>query len=831
MIVLKITNKLFFYLIFIVLIGVGFWVGLNTQSNTNAAILGLDNRIGYFSGGYDSFGESVLPRIFSPGDIIGSCGGNDKAKTENPNLVAMPNCVNTKAELISFLKRSNDDNDADGTSQQRKVGSAFIVCTMLGLKESECRGTSDSDVIKVNSNNGLTVTTAGWKYLEDMLSGASFDSQTFSYNYNSYYQNGGDGETGNHDAGFILEGDSSHSNSVDALVITKNGRNYAIKYECANPVGVVGWKHFSYWELSATTKIAVKDSDGNYNYRSSDVTANVGDTIGWEHTVINNGPSQTDNIVNYGYGNGAGLGGGGGHLGEISSGLNADSNRTKHSFYKVLSSDVGASDLCRNTRANPESSTSGNTYESTPPVCFTVNRNYSLTPSVIVNGSPVNPAGVLESGGQITVIPKVNNSGPSDSKTGTRFQLTQMILDPGVAIPNGGDSGGNMVAADICNVYGQNGSNCGPVNNVKGTAIFKIDGSVVSSGNSFSSQNLSVDDSLVVGTKICFALSVQPHASNDDKWIHSKPVCITVGKKPKVQVWGGDLISKRNVVTSTSTKNINGESRTFGSWIEYGIFAQGSVNGTASGAAFASPGLTGFNSNNSCNYSKLSFTNAGCKSGAVGNYKNSYSIPDIASIFTGVVTYLGYQQDIMSINQFYNPTAPTIISRTGDLSLELGNLSMGETVILKVDGTVTINGNQTYDNGDIVHYTNINQIPQLIIIANNINIADSVSQIDAWLIAKDGYINTCGAIQRTVLAKDINLSSDICGGQLKVNGPVMANQLYLRRTFGSGSGLVASAEPAEIFNLRPDAYLWALAHTTNSGQIKTVYTTELPPRF
>ena len=58
----------------------------------------------------------------------------------------------------------------------------------------------------------------------------------------------------------------------------------------------------------------------------------------------------------------------------------------------------------------------------------------------------------------------------------------------------------------------------------------------------------------------------------------------------------------------------------------------------------------------------------------------------------------------------------------------------------------------------------------------------------------------------------------------------MAKQLWLRRTAGSGTDL-ASGDPAEVFNLRPDAYLWAATRATGSGRVQTMYTTELPPRL
>jgi hypothetical protein len=118
-----------------------------------------------------------------------------------------------------------------------------------------------------------------------------------------------------------------------------------------------------------------------------------------------------------------------------------------------------------------------------------------------------------------------------------------------------------------------------------------------------------------------------------------------------------------------------------------------------------------------------------------------------------------------------------------------------------------------------------------VIIAKNINIADvvganTVTNIDAWLIAQGGTINTCSDVD-----KDANLSTDICKDKLTVNGPVMTDKLYLRRTAGSGTG-ANSGDPAEVFNLPASAYLWSITQASKSkSNVQTVYSTELPPRF
>ena len=74
------------------------------------------------------------------------------------------------------------------------------------------------------------------------------------------------------------------------------------------------------------------------------------------------------------------------------------------------------------------------------------------------------------------------------------------------------------------------------------------------------------------------------------------------------------------------------------------------------------------------------------------------------------------------------------------------------------------------------------------------------------------------------------LDAGRCDDRLTVNGPIAARQLLLYRTAGAGTGS-ASGQPAEVFNLRPDAYLWATYYSSTAGRIQTVSTQELPPRF
>lgn len=145
-------------------------------------------------------------------------------------------------------------------------------------------------------------------------------------------------------------------------------------------------------------------------------------------------------------------------------------------------------------------------------------------------------------------------------------------------------------------------------------------------------------------------------------------------------------------------------------------------------------------------------------------------------------------------------------------------------------------------------YYNIAELPQIIIIAEgNVNINSNVTAIDAWIIAKGnndkgGTINTCTEFKSGSTAS----SHSDCSTQLVVSGPIFARQLLLNRTAGSDNGSGnsqgyfiydknlrddGSITPAEIFNLRPDSFLWGYAQAQNLNQAVVTYTRNLAPRY
>lgn len=308
---------------------------------------------------------------------------------------------------------------------------------------------------------------------------------------------------------------------------------------------------------------------------------------------------------------------------------------------------------------------------------------------------------------------------------------------------------------------------------------------------------------------------------------------INVGKRPKVQILGGDLIvgrasatnAKRNSTVSTSVTAMP-DGRMYGSWVEYALVPTGTVRGMASRSGY----VGGSGSSDLCSLSVLTFTNANgehCQAASIGSYDDNSVASNIAASYpvqTGTTRLSG------TIDIGAEGRSGVFTATDATLRLESSvPIARGQSFVLNApDTTVVVSGNIAYVSGP---FTTSADIPQVVIIAKNIIISDAVGRLDAWLVATgsgaDGRVNTCGAGS---VGETSNLTSVVCTAQLTINGPVMANHLQLRRTFGSDN--VANAGvPAEIVNLRGDAYLWANAHIRPNSVIPTASTKELPPRY
>ncbi len=451
---------------------------------------------------------------------------------------------------------------------------------------------------------------------------------------------------------------------------------------------------------------------------------------------------------------------------------------------------------------------------------FYVTPVWDLIPSIKIDKA------TASEGETASISPYISNTAKGNSED-TYWSIAKMVYPGGVKPPDSlgtSKNGRDLVdAAKQCEYYNSTGAtDC--------SNVAKESGAIFPPGETpLGDRDVIFGGGYPVGTNICYALSAyKKNNANVDPvenqvWAHSIPACAVVGKEPKVQVWGGDL-SVRGLV---NTSNVVKSGKTYGSWVEYGIFSVGTVDGLASGSALSSVPKDGVAGSNSCNRSYLTFANAvttACSVGSpIGGFNNISSSPDVVASFP-VIDGNGGTPTINAAILSDNSRSG-LFKATSPLTLGSMNIPKGRWLVINASGAdVNINGDINYEDPASDPFTDIDEIPQVIIIAKNIKIAGSVKNIDAWLIASDS-INTCSEAPNGT-----QLTIAVCNQQLKVNGPVISNHLYLQRTAGSGTG-ADSNTPAEIFNLRPDAYLWAYNQSKTTNLIRTVYTTALPPRL
>ena len=468
--------------------------------------------------------------------------------------------------------------------------------------------------------------------------------------------------------------------------------------------------------------------------------------------------------------------------------------------YTIKPSDAGKT-ICRYISRDPSHGLDkDSTVQSSYAKCVKVPFDYTLIPNIPNPGTSITP-GEKICDGEDTVcpVPQVDNDGPTRTPSGIQWVITRFDL------PRGQNRPANARNATHPNTYygvGHKWSKDGTTSFAEGIRRFTTQ-----------IRNEAVDESMPVGSQVCFSISVQPYSDNSSNWSHAS-ICLSVNKTPTVQVWGGD-VRANYINTGLSRGNRGSGSALFGSWVEYGAFSAGTNINYASGAALAK-GASASNGNVAALH-ELTFANTGATRGNFGRYVSNAD---------GLTAQL----------------AAAATSTSSNRTFGAGSIGKNTTQIFKVNGTATITGNLTYGGEP---YSSIGQIPQRVIIADKIYIRDNVTNIDAWLIAP--IIDTCsnagnGSAAGTMPGASTSfggspaagaLVSTRCDQTLRVNGPVIASSLFLKRTGGSESGgsLDERARGAEVFNLRPDAFMWLYNRFGGGGQMWTTGSRDLPPRF
>ena len=170
---------------------------------------------------------------------------------------------------------------------------------------------------------------------------------------------------------------------------------------------------------------------------------------------------------------------------------------------------------------------------STSLVPVTINRArlppYTLTPTITVN-----PSSSLESGQTATASPVVSSAG-GGTASNVAWQVSRFVVPATGGIPGASINGAAPQA-----YYGN-----GATNEANGARNF-------SPGTTALPNSAKTTEDLLVGSRVCYALSVRPYTNTNalNQWYHSAPSCVVISKKPKVQVLGSDLIVGRGTVNS-----------------------------------------------------------------------------------------------------------------------------------------------------------------------------------------------------------------------------------------------------------------------------------------
>ncbi len=514
------------------------------------------------------------------------------------------------------------------------------------------------------------------------------------------------------------------------------------------------------WEIEPTTTV-------------NQTKAFIGDEVIWKHMATNKGPNKTTKPVKYWYEASNKK-----TLSEGTPANSSDSFTSKISPDGRVPLDVNPGQYCRSTTAQPKSS-SDSGEKTSAQACVQVPYNYELTPGVKSISSTPTP------GTTIAVQPKVDNTSPND-KPATKSENINWELKVKV------NSGAETIISS-------------------GQKVF-----VVSTGQTVANVDYNLPNTVQFGDSICFWLSLSKSFYNgktgeNGPSIKSSEVCIKVGKRPKVQVLGGDIWAEGEINTNM---NKLATGKFAGSWVEYGAIAKDNISGLATGGALN-------NQANACGYSLLSFTNKKCDETppVLGKYNFTPSSLNISNFFNFSHSIATSEVDLSSLSAGE-------YSVTQNINLT-ANSPIDKQIVLNAPGKeVTISSNIKYKSGKYQK----DDLPQVIIIANDIEIKEDVTQVDAWLIAEE-TINTCSSIAEADITGD-KLSGNRCPSKLEINGPVKAKKIKLYRTGGSdGPFDLSQNDPAETINFRPDAHLWAFNHINQGFSIKSTYIIDQPVRF
>ncbi|MCB9819910.1 hypothetical protein H6796_01245 [Candidatus Nomurabacteria bacterium] len=572
----------------------------------------------------------------------------------------------------------------------------------------------------------------------------------------------------------------------------------------------------------------------------------VGNDVTWTHTLMNKtNNNDTDNTtveITWNFNET----GGSDTLPSTRSGSIAkdwkpggDHKKTLTNTYKIIPSDGGRR-LCQNIEATPGSRTNadvpsrGEGKVLTEYACVEVPYDYELKPKIATDSN-----GFVEAGQDVNIMPGMNNAGPTYSES-AKWEVYRYIYKPGEnpSREELGTSEGAGAAPCAYHKFPSDriGTDCKRI--LYGSKEFGVGDTPLPDTN----PTAVPIDNLDAGSKVCFSTSVSPWKSSPGDpdngsyrgWRHTALECMTVVKKPKVAIMGGDARVQGSINTSYSSGISSpgvSDKRTYGSWGEYGIFSKGVNSLMSSGLGLRDGYLESSSAPSSyLGWSTLTFAN---KSDPLGRFQQTMPASNAISYFKGLSESPGSpitdsSRDISTLPGGVYNTGGRDLILTGVIENDIN----GRVVVIRSTGTVTIRGEEF---GAInSSKSSIADMSQVVILAKNINIEKDVKEINAWLLAGDGdsdqdtnpgTINTCSDDG----GAHGELTINTCSKELVITGAVITDKIYLRRTAGAESN--NPGIPAETIHLNPLNQLWAYNYANKQDRAQTTYLVELPPRF
>lgn len=435
--------------------------------------------------------------------------------------------------------------------------------------------------------------------------------------------------------------------------------------------------------------------------------------------------------------------------------------------------------------------------------------SYSLDPSATVSGGAT-----VTANQNVTVTSSVNKTGTMTSGmkdennlAGTSWWVDRFVYPAGSGIvPPATDTDNDVVPCSTPQFAGY--SSCTRIGN-----YYQADGNLAAV-QLYTNTLTDTIPNLPAGTKICYVTSVaRPTHKASPIWRHSAMSCTVIAKSPYIVIANSDAAAGGgiNPSCSTTTSGFRGRSATsFGSFGEYGLVPTGTVSN------FGSAGYVGATAK------QLTFANTP----TLGTYRAEHCIWDQIAHYQpreAAATALSSASPIAvnSLNGDYKVS--------GDITLSGGTLSANQHALIYAPGTtVTITGDIKYNP---IAYVSFRQVPQLIVVANRIVVNNNVRELAGSYFAAGtatSIFNTCSEAGDTPNSNQNAIKADgQCQNPVIVNGSVSTAKIVVPRTSGgTGPGLAA-----EIFHLRPEAFLTPYELGIDDSAIKTDILQERPARY